>query len=145
MTRSQNEFYQEWDSWLLFNQVNSFQSSSVPRPGPPDRRGDMRDDSAEILFQSFLQEALVGSSGMGRDVQSLKLSIQHFFCRPRRRPPFYVPWRMVLERLSWRVTYPNHENVRLLTVARRGSCAPTWKLILLPTRSLVLYLGHYLG
>ena len=30
----------------------------------------MRDDSAEILFQSFLQEALVSSSGMGRDVHS---------------------------------------------------------------------------
>ena len=27
----------------------------------------MRDDSAEILFQSFLQEALVSSSGTGRD------------------------------------------------------------------------------
>ena len=25
--------------------------------------GDMRDDSAEILFQTFLQEALVGGSG----------------------------------------------------------------------------------
>ena len=30
----------------------------------------MRDGSAEILFQSFLQEALVSSSGMGRDVPS---------------------------------------------------------------------------
>ena len=29
-------------------------------------RRDMKDDSAEILFQSFLQEALVSSSGMGR-------------------------------------------------------------------------------
>ena len=29
-------------------------------------KGDMRDDSAEILFQSFLQEALVSSSGIGR-------------------------------------------------------------------------------
>ena len=38
--------------------------------------GDMRDDSAEILFQSFLQEALVSSSGMGRDVHSWMLSIQ---------------------------------------------------------------------
>ena len=28
--------------------------------------GDMRDDSAEILFQSFLQEALVSSSGIGQ-------------------------------------------------------------------------------
>ena len=46
----------------------------------------MRDDSAEVLFQSFLQEALVSGSGMGRDVHSLTLSIQHFLCRPWRRP-----------------------------------------------------------
>ena len=38
----------------------------------------MRDDSAEILLQSFLQEALVGSFGTGRYVHSLMLSIQHF-------------------------------------------------------------------
>ena len=38
----------------------------------------MRDDSAEILFQSFLQEALVSSSGMGRYVHPLMLPIQHF-------------------------------------------------------------------
>ena len=50
-------------------------------------RGDMRDDSAEILFQYFLQEALVSSSGMGRYVHSLMLSIQHFLYRPRRRLP----------------------------------------------------------
>ena len=37
----------------------------------------MRDDSAEILLQSFLQETLVSSFGMGRDVQSLT-SILHF-------------------------------------------------------------------
>ena len=30
------------------------------------RRGDMKDDSAEILFQSILQEAVVSSFGMGR-------------------------------------------------------------------------------
>ena len=30
--------------------------------------GGMGDDSAEVLFQSFLQDALVSSSGMGRDV-----------------------------------------------------------------------------
>ena len=38
----------------------------------------MRDDSAEILCQSFLQEAVVSSFGTGRDVHSLTLSIQHF-------------------------------------------------------------------
>ena len=35
--------------------------------------GGMRDDSAEILFQSFLQEALVSSSGMDRYVHCLTL------------------------------------------------------------------------
>ena len=53
--------------------------------------GDMRDDSAEILFQSFLQEALENSSGTDRDVHSLMLNIQHFLCRPRHRPPSKVP------------------------------------------------------
>ena len=62
------------------------------------RQGDMKDDSAETLFQSFLQEALrssgpsaVRSCGMGRDVHSLMFSIQHFLCRPRRRPPSNLP------------------------------------------------------
>ena len=102
--------------------------------------GNMTDDSAEILFQSFLQEALVSSPGMGRDVHSLMLSIQLFLCRPRRRPhvPSKVSLRMVLERRLWRVTCQNHANFRLLTVARSGSCAPTRKLILLRTQSLVL-------
>ena len=50
------------------------QFSSVQSLDRFGRRGDMRDDSAEILFQSFLQEALVSSSGMGRDVHSLMLS-----------------------------------------------------------------------
>ena len=55
------------------------------------RREDRRDDSAEILFQSFLQEAVVNSSGMARDVHSLMMSIQHFLSRPRRRPQYKVP------------------------------------------------------
>ena len=43
---------------------------------------------------------------------------------------------MVLERLSWRMTCPNHMSFILLTVARRGSCGPIRKLILLLTQSL---------
>ena len=41
----------------------------------------MRDNSVEILFQSFLQEAPVSSSGMGRDGHS-SMCIHHFLCRP---------------------------------------------------------------
>ena len=44
----------------------------------------MRDESAEIPFQSFLLETIVS---MSRDVHSLTLSIQHFvFCGPRASP-----------------------------------------------------------
>ena len=43
-------------------------------------RGNMRNDSAEILLLPFLQEAVVSSSGMGRDVHSLMLSIQNLLC-----------------------------------------------------------------
>ena len=45
-------------------------------------RGGMTDSSAEILLQTFLQEAMVSRSGIGRDVHSLILSIQPFLCRP---------------------------------------------------------------
>ena len=38
---------------------------------------------------------------------SLILSIPHFLCRSRHRPPSKVPLRMFLERLMWRVTCPN--------------------------------------
>ena len=55
--------------------LGMFQFSSVQFRG---HRGDMRDDSGEILFQSCLQESFVGGFGMGRDVQCLALSIQHF-------------------------------------------------------------------
>ena len=112
-----------WDENLSISSVQSLDRL--------DRRRDMRNDSAEIFFQSFLQEALVSSSGMGRGVHSLTLSIQHF-------PPSKARWRMVLERLLWRVTCPNHASFRLLTAARRGSCGPTRELIMLRIQSLVL-------
>ena len=56
-----------------------------------DRLGSQGDMRAEILFQSFLQEAFVSSSDVDRDVHSLMLSIHRFLCRPRRRPPSKVP------------------------------------------------------
>ena len=77
--------------WLAINEVyykrgcteRSLRFSSVQSLDRLDRRGNMRDDSAEILFQSFLQEAFVSRFGMGKYVHSLMLSIQHFFCQPR--------------------------------------------------------------
>ena len=54
--------------------LETVQFSSVQSLDRMGRRGNIKDDSAEVLFQSFLQEALVSSSGMGRDVRSLALS-----------------------------------------------------------------------
>ena len=42
-------------------------------------------DPAESLFQPFAGEAVVSSSGVGRDIHSLTLSIQHFLRPPRPR------------------------------------------------------------
>ena len=63
------------------------------------------------FFQSLLYEALVNSSGMGRDGHSLMVSSRHFLCGSRRRPPSKAPWRVVLERVSRRVTYPKHASL----------------------------------
>ena len=43
---------------------------------------EMRYDSAEILFQSFLWKAFVSSSNVRRDVRSVALFVQHFLCPP---------------------------------------------------------------
>ena len=54
-------------SWPLAVRSVHFSPLTIGSP----RRRDMRDNSAEILFQCFLQEAIVSSSGMGRDVSTL--------------------------------------------------------------------------
>ena len=86
-----------------------------------NHRGDMRDDSPEILFQSFLREATVSRSGVARDLDYLTWSIQHFLYWPGHHPPSKVPWRTILERLSWHVTCIclNHGSVHLLIVTGR--------------------------
>ena len=68
-----------------------YQFSSVQSVDRSGRRGHMTDDSAEMFFQCFLQEAIVSSSGIGWDAHSLMLSIKHSLRRPRRRPPSNVP------------------------------------------------------
>ena len=95
----------------------------------------MRDDSAEILFQSLLRDAFVSSSGMGRDV----------YCDVV-YPAFPLPTTAspTLEgapkRLSWRVTNPNRASFHLLTVARSESCGPTRNIDLTPQPGVGLVL-----
>ena len=97
----------------------------------------MKDYSTEILFQSFLYEALVSRSGMSKDVHSLTLSIQHFLCRPRRRPPSQDALKegfgeaVVACGTRKRCKFPS------LDSCRRGSCGIPRKLILLRNQSLV--------
>ena len=100
------------------------------------RRGETRNNSEEILVQSFLHEAIVSSSGMGRDIHSLAVSIRHFLSQTTASTTLYG----ALKDGFGEVVVPcgMAEPCRLLTVARRGSCGPTRKLILLRTQSLVL-------
>ena len=79
--------------------------TSVPSLDQLGRPENMADDSAEILFLSSLQKAMLNCSGLGRYVNFL--FIQHFLCWPWCCPLSKVPWRRVLERLSWHVTCPN--------------------------------------
>ena len=53
----------------------------------------MKDDSAEILCQSFQQEALVSSSGTGRYVHSLMLSILHWGVQIEMAPLVGIRWQ----------------------------------------------------
>ena len=129
---------------------------SVERLG---RRVDLRDDSAEILFQSFLQEALVNSFGTGRDVHShvdhpafpllttasptLKGALKNssgevvMVCDMPESLKF-PSFESCLERLLWCVTCPHYLSFHLFTVASSGSCGLTRKLIMIHNQSLVL-------
>ena len=91
--------------------------------------------SSSLFYRTPLQAVLAWT---GMSTLFLMLFIQHFLCRPRRRPPSKVPWRMVLERLSWLVICLNHASYRLLTFAGRGFRGLKRKLILLRIRSLIL-------
>ena len=100
---------------IMYHQFTSVQSLDQL-----SHHGYMRDNSAEICFQSILQEALVSSYGIGRDAHSSMLSIQHFLCWLWHCPLSKVPWSMVLERLLWCVACLNHASFCFLTAARRG-------------------------
>ena len=93
------------------------------------RGGYMTEISAEILFQSFLQEAIVSSSGMGRNVHSLMMSIQHFLCRPRRRPRVSIYPACHLERLT---AVPLDGAVYVCVSRSLSLCAHFFSLLLSP-------------
>ena len=57
--------------FFLFWNIVFFSSVSVQSLHQLGGQGDTTDDSADILFQSFLHKAIVSSSSTGRDVQSL--------------------------------------------------------------------------
>ena len=94
----------------------SGQISSSTRLG---RRGNMRDDSAEIVFQCFLQEALVGSSGLGQG-SPLFNAVHPAFPLPTTA---YPTLQGVMKDNSGEAVVaceiPNHASFRLLTVTTK--------------------------
>ena len=120
------------------NHLTSPHLTSRHSPARWGRRGDMRDALCASLLQPARSSAFLIRVGVSILVHSLMLSSQLFACRPRFRPPSNVPCRMVLGRLLWRVTWPNHVSFLLLMVARRGSCGPALDVTWARTKSLVL-------
>ena len=109
---------------------------SLHRLGRPR---DMRDDSAEILFQSFLHEAFVNSSGMDRNAHVVHAAFPLAITAPPILRDALKDVCVVLllfclfvfERLLGCMTCPNRANFRLLTVARNVPRGTTRELILL--------------
>ena len=93
---------------VQFSSVQSF--DRLRRRGGGGGVGGMVDSAAQILFLSFLQETIVSSSGMDRDAHSLTRCLSSISSAdrgvvhlPRCPEGWFWP-----ERLSWRVTCPNH-------------------------------------
>ena len=115
----------------------SFQFCSVPwLIGSP---GDMRDNSTDILFQSFLQEALMSSSCMGMDVHSFYVVHPVFPLPTISLPTLQGSLKYGFREAGLVCDVPKSYKFLSLTVVRRGSCTPTRELILLCTQLLVLW------
>ena len=101
--------------------------------------GNMRNNSSEVLFKSFLPEATVSSPGIGRDVHSMVLSTLHFLSQPQCHPTLKVSWKKWFSR-DCHYAWQKHASLCLFTVARRGSCGPTRKMDLAPHPAVSLVL-----
>ena len=118
----------EWERTIIVKSQGTL-FSSVQSLDKLGRQGNMRDDSAESLFQSFLQEARASSSGIGRGMFTLCCCPSNIFSADHG-----VAHRLQCpEGRFWRgccgVSCPNHASFPISTVNRRGSCAPTRKPI----------------
>lgn len=71
-------------------------------------------------------------------VQSLTLSIQAFHCLPLLHLPSVVPWRMFLDRVSWRLSWPYQGSFHCFTTGKSGGCSLARALTCSFTHSLVL-------
>ena len=63
----------QWTDGMHFDKVTMYRRPEGSSVQSLDRLGGIVDDSAQILFQSFLQEAHVSNSRIGKDVDSLML------------------------------------------------------------------------
>ena len=88
------------------------QFSSVQSLDRMGHRGDMKDDSAEIFLQSFLQKALVSCSGMGKGCTLFDVVHPALFPLPTTASPTLrdAPKDGVGQAVG-RVTCPNYADV----------------------------------
>ena len=153
-TSSKDHWSQSWSGRPVLPFIHSVQIWSQAAPGSSESLTEFQSRTADgkVKVQEQQQNVPTQCTVLFKQVCCMVFcclcfglvagwvegSIQHFLYRPRRHSPSGVPWRMVLERLSWHVIYKNHVSFHLLTVARRDSRGLLGKLILLCTQSLVL-------
>ena len=99
------------------------------------RRWDMTDDSAEIRFSAFSAGGRCEQFWHGQGCPLFHVVHPALLLPTTASPTLQGAVKNVLERLSWRVTCPNHANFRLLTVATGGSCGLARKLTMLRNQS----------
>ena len=102
------------------------------------RWGGRMDASSAMARHWCRSSAARSVRAVGWFVQSLTLSDQDFLGRPLDRLPSTVPWKMVLDKVSWREMWPYQASFRRLTVARSGSCLPANMVTSCLTNSFVL-------
>ena len=81
------------------------------------RRGNIRDDSAEILFQSFFRRDPCEQFWHRHECPLFDVVYPAFPLPTTASPTIHDAVKDVLKMLSWRATCPNHASFPLLTVA----------------------------
>ena len=87
----------------------------------PRRRWSTYPDNASAVMTAhwLLSSAMRSSNDIDWPVHSMMLTLRDLRGLPLRRIPSTVPWRTIFSSVTWRQTWPNHDNLQRFTVDRK--------------------------